>query len=308
LALPLADGGGPYSNIAYSSLPTSQVLSGSGTPGTGGTTIVGYAWTLVDKPTGSGASLSSGTAQNPTLNGIDLPGTYIYKLVVTDDAGGVSVSATIDAPDEAFAYVCALTEHADLEIPGNSERNWKDKLTGWAAKIDELTASFEPATTTTQGSVQLSESPVSASAPVAVTQDRVYMTLRKTGKIAATTMSGNPAQSVLQFPIPETLNAVQWSYLFADGGTTTRTSYTLDLYHQSEAEFVANTFNVGDKLSTFTVAAPGADGRPIVGASSTFDRAMVARDALSVVVSAADADAADQGSDLTITIVCKRKW
>ena len=308
MALPLADAGGPYSNINYSSLPTSQVLSGSGTPGTGGTTIVGYAWTLIDVPTGSGASLSSGTAQNPTLNGIDLPGTYIAKLVVTDDAGGVSESATIDVPDAAFAYVCALTEHADLEIPGYSERNWKDKLTGWAAKIDELTGDFVPATTTTQGTVQLSESPVSAGAPVAVTQDRVYMTLRATGKIAATTMSGNPAQSLLQFVVPETLNAVQWSYLFADGGVTTRLSYTIDLYHQSQAEFAANTFNVGDKLSTFTVAAPGTNNIPMNGGSSTFDRAMIARDVLSVVVSAADADVADQGSDLQITIVCKRKW
>jgi hypothetical protein len=307
--LPTSDAGGPYSNITYASLPTSQVLSGSGTPGTGGTTIVGYAWTLIDVPTGSAAALSSGTAQNPTINGIDLPGTYIAKLVVTDDAGGVSESATIDVPDAGFAYVCALTEHAALEIPGYSERNWKDKLTGWADSLDAAVGDFAPATTSTQGTVQLSESPVSAGAPVAVTQDRVYMTLRATGKIAATSMAGNPAQSLLQFVIPETLNAVQWSYLFADGGTTTRTpAYTIDLYHQSSAEFVANTFNVGDLLSTFTVAAPGTNNIPMNGASSTFDRAMVARDVLSVVVSAADADAADQGSDLQITIVCKRKW
>jgi len=309
MALPLADGGGPYSNITYASLPTSQVLSGSGTPGTGGTTIVGYAWTLIDVPTGSGASLSSGTAQNPTLNGIDLPGTYIAKLVVTDDAGGVSESATIDVPDAGFAYVCALTEHAALEIPGNSERNWKDKLTGWADALDAAVGDFVPATTSAQGTVQLSESPVSAGAPVAVTQDRVYMTLRKTGKIAATTMSGAPAQSVLHFPIFEAINAVGWTYAFGDGGTTTRTpAYTLDLYHQSQAEFVANTFNVGDKLSTFTVAAPSVNNEPQNGASTAFDRAMVARDVLSVVVSAADADAADQASDLTITVICKRKW
>ena len=136
------------------------------------------------------------------------------------------------------------------------------------------------------------------------------MTLRATGKIAANVMAGNPAQSILQFVVPETINAVQWSYLFADAGTMARTpDYIIDLYHQSQAEFAANTFNVGDKLSTFTVAAPTTNNNtPMNGASSSFDRAMIARDVLSVVVSAADADAADQGSDLQITIVCKRKW
>lgn len=307
MALPIANAGS-YANITYASLPTSQVLAGSGTPGTGGTTIVGWAWSIIDKPTGSGASLSSGTVQNPTLNGIDLPGTYVLKLVVTDDAGGVSESVTADLPAAARGYVCAELENTGLVPPGYGQLLWKDYVSALFAEVDTLAGEIVPATTTTQGTVQLSESPVSAGAPVAVTQDRVYMTLRATGKIAATSMAGNPAQSLLQFVIPEALNAIQWSYAFADGGTTTRTSYTIDLYHQSSAEYVANTFVAGDKLSTFTVAAPGTNNIPINGASSTFDRAMVARDVLSVVVSAADADAADQGSDLQITIVCKRKW
>lgn len=307
MSLPLANAGS-YANITYASLPTSQVLAGSGTPGTGGTSIVGWAWSIIDKPTGSGASLSSGTVQNPTLNGIDLPGTYVLKLVVTDDVGGVSESVTADLPAAARGYVRAELENTGLVPPGYGQLSWKDYVSDLFQEVDTIAGEIVPATTSTQGTVQLSESPVSAGAPVAVTQDRVYMTLRATGKIAQTTGAGNPARSLLQFVIPESLNVVQWAYAFADGGVTTRTSYTIDLYHQSNAEYVANTFLVGDLLSTFTVAAPGTNNVPMNGASSTFDRAMVARDVLSVVVSSADADVADQGSDLSITIVCKRKW
>lgn len=308
MALPTASAGS-YANITYASLPTSQVLAGSGTPGTGGTTIVGWAWSIIDLPSGSGASLSSGTVQNPTLNGIDLPGTYVLKLVVTDDAGGVSESVTADLPASARGYVRAELENTGLVPPGYGQLSWKDYISDLFGEVDYLAGANVVATTSTQGTVQLSESPVSAGAPVAVTQDRVYMTLRKTGKIAATVMAGAPAQSVLHFPIFEAINVVGWTYAFGDGGTTTRTpSYAIDLYHQSQAEFVANTFLVGDLLSTFTIAAPSVSNEPQNGASSPFDRAMVARDVLSVVVSAADADAADQASDLTVTVILKKKW
>lgn len=307
MSLPIANAG-TYANKTYGSLPTTQALTGSGTPGTGGTSITAWLWALIDKPTGSAAALSSTSVQNPTLNGIDLPGTYVLKLVVTDNLGAVSETDTMDCPDSAIGTLTVTTENAALEIPGYWQRNWKDQLTGWADQIDTITGATEVATTTSTGVVALSETPVDANEPVAVTQDRVYLVGRVTGKIAATTMSGSPAQSLIQFYIPEEINAVGWGYAFADGGVSTRTNYVLDLYHQTNAEFIANTFNAGDKISTITVAAPGSSNIPMNGGASSFDRAMVARDVLSVVVSSADADVADQGSDLTVTIILKRKW
>lgn len=307
MSLPVANAG-TYTNKAYGSLPTTQALTGSGTPGTGASSITAWLWALIDKPTGSAAALSSTSVQNPTLNGIDTQGTYVLKLVVTDDLGQVSETVTEDCPDSAIGTLTVTTEFADLEIPGNWQRNWKDQLTGWADAIDGLTAATEVATTTTEGIVALSETPVDAAAPVAVTQDRVYLVGRVTGKIAATTMSGNPAQSLIQFYIPEEINAVGWGYALANGGHSARSDYVFDLYHQSNAEFVANTFNAGDKISTVTVAAPGTSHIPMNGGASSFDRAMVARDVLSLVVSSAPGSSGDQGSDLTVTIILKRKW
>jgi hypothetical protein len=35
---------------------------------------------------------------------------------------------------------------------------------------------------------------------------------------------------------------------------------------------------------------------------------MIARDVVSVVISSADADVADQGSDLVVTLLIKKEW
>lgn len=308
MALPIADAGGPYANLTYGALPTTQVLSGSGTPGTGGTVIASYAWTIVDKPTGSAAALSSGAAQNPTLNGVDLVGTYRIKLVVTDDVGGVSEASTLEAPDLAFADVCVTTENLALEIPAASERNWKDKLAGWADGLDTLGGSIAPATTTALGLVELSEAPIDPAAPVAVTQDRFLGVVRVAGKIAVSAVVGNPAQSLAVIPCHEACDAVLAAYAFMDGGTMARTPYTIDVYHQSLAEFAANTFNAGDILYSFTINAPGVDNQPMSAESMAFARTVAARDVIAFKVSAADADVADQGSDLTLTVLFKKKW
>lgn len=70
-------------------LPTATILlDGSGSlPSGGATTITAYAWTLVDKPPGAAATLTDATTATPTLNDVDIEGTYIVFLVVTDDAG-----------------------------------------------------------------------------------------------------------------------------------------------------------------------------------------------------------------------------
>lgn len=308
MSLPLADAGGPYATITYATLPTTQALTGSGTPGTGAASIVSYSWTIIDQPPTSAATLSSAVVQNPTLNGITVSGTIRVFLVVTDDLGNVSETDPAAAPDAAFADVAVSTQNLALIKPAASERNWTDNVNEWCDALDVVGGLIVPATTTTQGTVQLSEGPQNPSAPVAVTRDRMLNTERVTGAIGQTTMAGNPAQSLMQFPVYESCTLVGATYAFADGGHSTRGDYVIDIYHQSSTEFSNNTFNPGDKVITFTVAQPSTDHIPLNGVSATISRSMVARDVVSVVISSATATVGHQCSDMTITLLIKKEW
>lgn len=69
---------------------SNQTLSGSGSGGTGTLT---YSWSLVTKPAGSTASITSATSATATLTGIDNAGAFVCALTVTDSAAS-AVSAT----------------------------------------------------------------------------------------------------------------------------------------------------------------------------------------------------------------------
>lgn len=105
-------------------LPTSQVLDGSASASTGGATITGYQWYLLDKPSGSSGALSSSTVVGPTLNSIDVWGTYRLFLVVTDSDGDTSEGNPLLAPDAAFVQVRVRSQNAALVKPAKGERNW----------------------------------------------------------------------------------------------------------------------------------------------------------------------------------------
>lgn len=213
MALPVANAGSDQV-IAFASLPTTANLTGGGTPGTGGSSIVSYSWSLLEKPAGSSAALSSTTAQNPTLNAVDTWGNYRLLLVVTDDIAQVSESDELLAPNSAFVQVRVSGQYAGLQKPAPGERDW-DSLyhdlveevetqrndqdshtiashadtTATGAELNTLTGGglasglhrhaggeVGAATTSTRGAVLLAEDPVSAPNPKAVTQDRMHYT------------------------------------------------------------------------------------------------------------------------------------
>lgn len=82
-----ANVGAPPAAIPFASLPASQPLTlAASTAGAG--VIDDYAWTLISRPPGSAAALSSTTVVNPTLNTIDQPGTYYLAGNVHDSIDG----------------------------------------------------------------------------------------------------------------------------------------------------------------------------------------------------------------------------
>lgn len=153
MAKPIANAGTSPAAAPFSDLPiASEALSFSGTPGTGGSSITHYRSWILDKPTGSSASLSNNAIATPNLLNIDTPGTVVVFVQVADnrfDAGltpdpwehatnepYVSVADPRSAPDSAFVVVSVKTEHLDAEIPGAWERNWRAKYEDFVGKVD----------------------------------------------------------------------------------------------------------------------------------------------------------------------------
>lgn len=129
---------GANSSIAHASIPTTAALTGSGTAYAPGTSIASYLWALLDKPAGSAAALSSTTAQNPTLNGVDTPGAYRLFLQGTDNLGTSSESNPMRAPSSAFRVIQVTTEHAALSKPAIGERNWHTKIHEVIDEVDGI--------------------------------------------------------------------------------------------------------------------------------------------------------------------------
>jgi hypothetical protein len=126
--------------LAYSAIsggPTNQPLTGAATVYAPGTAISTWTWALIEVPAGSAASLSSTSAQNPTLNNIDLVGTYRLLLTGVDDAAQASETDKLLAPSSAFVTVAVTSQFAALKKPAPTQRNWQDEY--WAL-VDEADA------------------------------------------------------------------------------------------------------------------------------------------------------------------------
>lgn len=134
MALPIAIAGG-YVRFANSALPTTRALTGTGSFTAPATAIASYEWTIVEKPSGSSASLSSTTAQNPTLNSVDVAGTYLMFLRVTDDNADVSQGDKLLADSSAFVHVRVELPNG-LVVPAPSERDYNDMVDEWPVDID----------------------------------------------------------------------------------------------------------------------------------------------------------------------------
>lgn len=83
-----------------------------------------YSWSL-SKPSGSSATLSSTTIQNPILNNVDIWGNYRLFLIATNTSTGeTSQSDAIIAPQSSFVHIRVLSENKGLQKPSTGEKNW----------------------------------------------------------------------------------------------------------------------------------------------------------------------------------------
>jgi PKD repeat protein len=111
---------GPAAQLVAVRIPVSAVVSASGAasadpdnlaPCSAGQTL-SYHWTLDAIPAGSGATLNSATAVNPTFTA-GVPGTYVLGLVVTDSTGLSSTEATVTVTaDPSFGSVLPIAGFA----------------------------------------------------------------------------------------------------------------------------------------------------------------------------------------------------
>lgn len=308
MALPLANAGTDQT-FAVADLPVASVtLGGSGTPGTGGSSITGYTWYLVAKPAGSTcAIIAGGSTAAPQIGPVDVWGNYRLFLVVTDNLGNASLndaatyqegSSAVARQSDAMIYLRVGGDLTGLEKPCDTEQNWRNLYGDAVGEIETLAEGTEPATTTTLGTIELDEAPVSAGSPKAVTRDRVAFSMRIAGKIAPTPTSGNPAQSTAQIRVPENgLTLVLASVTLADGGATGRTAYTFSAYRQNAGDFEAGTF--GAALVNKTLNAPGTANKPQGFEIRVSPVECDEGDVVSLKITG-DADASDQASDMDI--------
>lgn len=129
MAIPIAVTNFPMSAPdirTFSAVPFNVALDGTASFDPDAGTITAYSWTLVYSPPGSSASLLNPTTATPTLQNVDVVGSYLVFLQVTDSGAENSEPVQRLAPDSAFALVAHKTQVEDFRIPASGERNWAD--------------------------------------------------------------------------------------------------------------------------------------------------------------------------------------
>lgn len=93
--------------------------------------VLAWRWTLVDRPIGSAAALTSTTASTPQLTP-DVPGTYLIELRTYSDAGATA----LDDQDQRFLAI-RFAGAFDWRIPAATETTEGDANRGWATAREE---------------------------------------------------------------------------------------------------------------------------------------------------------------------------
>lgn len=111
--------------LAQAALPTNVQLYADAVDTVNPAGPFSYAWTILDKPAGSAAALSSSTAQNPVLQDVDEWGNVQLGLVVTNTATSAqSETNPLLQPNAARVTVKVTSTGRSLEKPATGQRDW----------------------------------------------------------------------------------------------------------------------------------------------------------------------------------------
>jgi len=283
----------------FGDLPVAEhQLDGEASGGSG--VFVSWAWYLIDKPEGSGAGIDNATLEDPKIIGIDLPGTYMAFLVVEDDLGEFSETKRTLAPDSAYVHVRVSTENLALNKPAAGERNYHRQIQAAIDAIDDVDAAVgfhtidshdtsatgaeldtltdgsnadalhthaalnQPATTSLNGVVRLTNDPLYAPEPVVLNRrdyffeasvDGTYSEIGgyTPGIIKPTTVSPQ-SQAMCAFYTTlgiSVLNSFQ--VILGDGGDGGG-QYEFELYSMTTAQYQANDWAGATLLKTISAA------------------------------------------------------
>lgn len=90
----------------------------------GGATF-SFSWHLLQKPTGSTATLSAANIANPILNNVDVWGNYRLFVIATNISTGLSSERDpLKAPNSAFIQLAVKSENRGLQKGAIGEREW----------------------------------------------------------------------------------------------------------------------------------------------------------------------------------------
>ena len=326
MALPIANAGSSPSPYTYAANPGSVVLNGSGTPGTGGSSITGYQWTILDEP--DAITIDDATIAAPTIGNLPTEGSVLLFLVVTDNLSAVSEDDPLQAPDSAFYRISIKSQTIDIEKPAAGQRNFKSAYSDMVDKIDDFKADFDAhtiashdttatgaqLTTLTDGSsadslhthsaaafstlaasgvagkIELASAPTDAGHPKAVT--RLFWTYTGFVSTADASAMATDAQ-VLAFYVPMNVVIVNWFVTAADGWNG-----NFELHAMSQANWATPTY--GAAISTLVLANDAASIYDIdsTGGSATMGQLLVVRK----LATGSDPAAPTMGLTFTITV------
>jgi hypothetical protein len=133
--MPVVADAGADVTLAFGALPQAVPLDGSAAGGSG--TFVQWQWYILDKPDGSAAAFNDPALEDPTLQDVDVWGTYLLFLTVKDDLGEWSEEDPLLAPDSALVHVRVEGQRTEIEKPASGERSYSRVLHKWADKLEE---------------------------------------------------------------------------------------------------------------------------------------------------------------------------
>lgn len=246
MAIPIADAGTDQT-FNFSALPTSANLTGGGTdPDLGA--IITYLWELVEKPDGSTASLSSTSAQNPTLNNVDQEGTYLLFLMVEDDQNEWSDDNPLTAPESARVQINVRGPSAGLIKPAPGERGWDWKYHEAIDEIENLRGDVDA----------FSEAEADLTAFVVGTR----LASGFNPLIVDVPVVTNESAAAAHWRTSRDIYVDEFYLQLSDAGES-GAQWTISLYNVSYAEFIANTYGGGSQIATTVFTNSGSDHVPV---------------------------------------------